>query len=133
LYSMEIAVAQQHTAVSLRRLYTGADNESHVEQVEVKFSPAGGASATVEESDHINAASTYLVRVAPGFYESWHNADKRRYVVTLSGSAEIEAGGRKFIAKPGGIALAEDLTGKGHTFRVVGREDWVALFVDFAQ
>jgi hypothetical protein len=26
--------------------------------------------------------------------------------------------------------LAEDLTGKGHTFRVLGESDWVALFVD---
>jgi hypothetical protein len=27
----------------------------------------------------------------------------------------------------------EHLTGKGHTFRVAGANDWVALFVDSAQ
>jgi hypothetical protein len=26
--------------------------------------------------------------------------------------------------------LAEDLSGKGHTFRVLGHGDWVAMFVD---
>jgi hypothetical protein len=34
---------------------------------------------------------------------------------------------------PGQIYLAEDLTGKEHTFRVVGNQEWVALFVNFAQ
>jgi hypothetical protein len=33
--------------------------------------------------------------------------------------------------EPGRICLDEDLTGKGHTFRGLGREDWVALFLDF--
>lgn len=34
---------------------------------------------------------------------------------------------------PGQLYLAEDLTGKGHAFRVVGNQEWVALFVNFAQ
>jgi hypothetical protein len=74
-----------------------------------------------------------VVRLAPGFFQDWHNADKRRYVIPISGRAEIEtAGGQKVLLEPGQIGLAEDLTGKGHTFRVVGADDWVALFVDFA-
>jgi hypothetical protein len=52
-------------------------------------------------------------------------------VITISGRSEIEvAGGQKLIARPGQVVLAEDLTGKGHTFRVLGESDWVALFVD---
>lgn len=43
------------------------------------------------------------------------------------------ANGEKFSVVPGEIYIAEDLTGKGHKFRVVGNEDWAALFVDFAQ
>ncbi len=126
--------AQQHTPVMVSRLYTGADNLSHVEQVEMKLLPVARAPEGAGQSEAVKASHAYVVRLAPGFFEDWHNADARRYVVPISGRAEIEiAGGQKSMAEPGHIYLAEDLTGKGHTFRVVGTEDWVAVFVDFAK
>lgn len=126
-----VAGAEQHKPVTVMRLYTGPDGQSHSEQVEVKFSPVAGAPISLDESQHIKAADAYLVRVPPGYYESWHNADKRRYVLPISGQAEIEVAGQKVTVSAGQLALAEDLAGKGHTFRVVGNEDWVALFVNF--
>jgi hypothetical protein len=132
--SQSAVAAQGRAVVKATRLYTGADGLSHVEQVDVKFFPVIGAPPTVEESEHMQTTKSYVVRLAPGFFEDWHNADVRRYVIPVSGLAELEvAGGKKFSAEPGRIYLAEDLTGKGHTFRVVGANDWVALFVDFAQ
>jgi len=127
-------VTAEDRPVTVTRLYTGSDGLTHVEQTTVKFSPVAGAPASVAESEHIKATNAYVVRLAPGFFESWHNADERRCVVTISGQAELEmAGGQKVSLTPGTIGLAEDLTGKGHTFRVVGNEDWVALFVDFVR
>jgi hypothetical protein len=121
-----VVAAQQRAPLTATRLYT--------EQVDVKFSPVAGAPATVEQSEPVKTSKSYIVRLAPGFFEDWHNADARRYVAVISGRAEIEvAGGQKFSAEPGQICIAEDLTGKGHTFRVVGTDDFVALFVDFAQ
>jgi hypothetical protein len=129
-----VVAAQSHTPVTATRLYTGADGLTHAEEVNVKFSPVGGAPASVEESEAVKVTSSYVVRLAPGFFEGWHNADKRRYVIPISGRAEIEvANGQKISLEPGRIGLAEDLTGKGHTFRVVGGDDWVALFVEMAQ
>lgn len=132
-YSL-VAMAPQHTSVTVTNLYTGDDKESHSRQFEMKFVPVAGASGLATQSQAVNVTTAYVVRLAPGFYESWHNADKRRYVIVMSGRAEVEvAGGQKIILSPGQLVLAEDLTGKGHTFRVLGTEDWVALFVDFAQ
>jgi hypothetical protein len=129
-----VAAAQPQQPITVTRLYTGTDGLTHTEQVPLKLSPVAGAPATVQESEHIRATNAYVVRPAPGFFEGWHNADERRYVVTISGRAEVEvAGSQKVSVAPGNISLAEDLTGKGHTFRVVGNEDWVALFVDFAR
>jgi hypothetical protein len=123
---------QQRAPVPVTRLYTGGDGLSHVEQAAVKFSPAAVASVSREQSEPIKDTSSYVVRLAPGFFEDWHNADKRRYIIPVSGKSEIEvSGGQKISIEPGRIYLAEDLTGKGHTFRVVGGDDWVALFVDF--
>jgi hypothetical protein len=126
-----LGMAQEHVPVTITRLYTGIDGMSHVEQIEVKFSPLSGTPNTVAQSEPVSPARSYIVRLAPGFFADWHNADVRRYVVTLSGRAEVEVtGGHKFVAGPGEIALAEDLSGKGHTFPVLGNADWVAFFVD---
>jgi len=128
----KMVVAQKPEPASVTRLYTGADGLSHFEPMHVEFVPVPGAPNTVTQSEAIPTKKSYLVRIAPGFFEDWHNADVRRYVVTMSGRAEVEvAGGEKLVAEPGQIVFAEDLTGKGHTFRVVGNSDWVALFVDF--
>jgi quercetin dioxygenase-like cupin family protein len=124
-------IAQEHAPVMITRLYTGADGMSHFEQVDVKFSHETGAPNTVSESEPISPKKSYIVRIAPGFFEDWHNADVRRYIVTVSGRSEVEVtSGQRFVAAPGQVILAEDLTGKGHTFRVLGDSDWVALFVD---
>ena len=37
----------------------------------------------MEESEPLSTKKSYLVRIAPGFFQSSHNADVRRYVVTV--------------------------------------------------
>jgi quercetin dioxygenase-like cupin family protein len=129
-----ILIAQEHAPLTIIRLYTGADGMSHFERIAVKFPPAKGASKNVEESEPSITSKSYIVRCAPGYFSDWHNADVRRYVITISGRAEVEvAGGQKFVGQPGEVILAEDLTGKGHTFRVLGDSDWVAMFIDLGQ
>ena len=57
----------------------------------------------------------------------FHNAPRRQYCITLSGSAEIRVGGgasRTFVA--GDVFLAEDVTGEGHTLTP---DNWVRAFV----
>jgi hypothetical protein len=126
-------IAQERAPLTVIRLYTGADGMSHFERVAVKFPPPTGTSKGVEDSEPWITSKSYIVRCAPGYFSDWHNADVRRYVVTISGRAEIEvAGGQKFVGQPGEVILAEDLTGKGHTFRVLGDSEWVAMFVDLA-
>ncbi len=126
------APASQSHAVMATRLYTGADGQSHIDQAPIALQ--GVPAQPVEESAALKMSDAYLVRAAPGMFETWHNADRRRYIVVISGEAEVTTtGGEKARIVPGQIYIAEDLTGKGHTFRVIGNEDWVALFVNFAQ
>lgn len=60
------------------------------------------------------------------------NAPHRRYVITLSGKAEIVGSGdnKMFVADPSHMLLAEDVTGKGHTTKGI---DGVSLFVEVDQ
>jgi hypothetical protein len=98
----------------------------------VKLAPLLGL-PHFEHSAPIAAARSFVVRVPPGYFHDWHNADIRRYLIPLCGYAEIGlSGGGSVSVEPGCIYLAEDLTGKGHTFRVIGSQDWVGVFVDFA-
>jgi uncharacterized cupin superfamily protein len=123
------ANAQQPASVHVTRLYTGADGLSHFAQVEVPVTEEGGT-----ESSPLKMGDSFMVRLQPGHLEGWHNADARRYVIPLSGHAEVEVtGGEKMAVEPGQVWLAEDVTGKGHIFRVVGKEPWVAVFVNFAK
>jgi len=127
------APAAPHShSVMVTRLYTGADGQSHIDQVPTVLKTSPGESG-VESSDPLKMGDAYIVRGAPGMFETWHNADQKRYIVVVSGEAEVTTtAGESARIVPGHLYLAEDLTGKGHTFRVLGDQEWVALFVNFA-
>jgi len=99
------------------RIYTGSDNESHFEDVEVELQVAGDMMASALEPAH-----GIMFRTAPPtHYSNYHPAPKRQYVITLSGAVEIETGDgtvRRF--GPGDVMLADDTSGRGHITRVVG-------------
>lgn len=101
------------------RVYTGKDGESHFEEIESAFEKMGELEATA-----LQTATGVAFRRAPGGHvQNWHPAPRRQYVITLAGQAEIEVGDgtvRRF--GPGDVMLAEDVTGRGHITRVVGKE-----------
>jgi len=120
-----VVMAQTHKPVYATRLYTGSDNQTHAEEVELKFTTTG---PTAEVSRMLPVSSAELHRSAAGTVQDWHRAPRRQYVITLSGRGEVEvAGGKKIFAGPGHIDLVEDTTGKGHISRELGTEDRVTL------
>ena len=112
------------------RLYTGSDQRSHFEEVELSFE-AGERLQTTS----LQKASGAVFRRAPvGHVIDWHPAPRRQYVVSLSGQWEIEcSAGAKRLFKPGDVMLAEDLTGKGHVSRVVGNQPHIFMTVPLAE
>ncbi len=91
----DVVVAQTGQSITVTRIYTGPDGQSHAEELQMKLNG--------------------------------------QYVITLSGRGEIEvAGGKKISMGPGHINLIEDLTGKGHTTRVVGTEDRITVAIPLA-
>ena len=95
------------------RLYTGEDGKSHIEEIDVASHP---------ELTKLHDAKGILFRAMdPGFFSDWHVAPRRQYIITLSGEAEIGlADGTIYRLGTGDVNLAEDLTGQGHTTRIVG-------------
>ena len=124
-----VVLAQTHKPLMITRLYTGPDNQSHAEEIELKFSP--GTPAEVAKMMPVTGAE--LHRTAGGSFDDWHRGPRRQYVITLSGHGEVEvAGGKKISMGPGHIDLVEDTTGKGHITRTLGGEDRVTLQLPLA-
>ncbi len=108
------------------RLYTGADNESHFEDIEVELNTVGSMQASALQPAH----GVMFRTAAPNHLSSYHPAPRRQYVITLAGQVEIETGDgtiRSF--GPGDVMLAEDTTGRGHITRVVGGKPRHYLFI----
>lgn len=135
----DVAVAQQRKAVTITRIYTGADGLAHAEDIDLKLDSRGvsemlkatGAEFSVRAptpgADPRNTAAS--ATSDPG----WHTGPARQFVITLSGSSEVEvAGGVHVVAGPGHINLIEDTTGKGHITRNFGPEDRIALTIPLA-
>ena len=108
------------------RVYTGADGESHFEDV----TPEQFAQIVNNLGD---GPITLNCRPSPSFAD-YHQAPRCQYVINLSGLAEFEtADGTKRRLAPGDVLVAEDLTGHGHIARSIGEEFRVSLAIPLAE
>jgi quercetin dioxygenase-like cupin family protein len=108
--------------MAIFRLYAGVDGKSCIEDQSVSSHPMLTTPL----------ATTHIVfnHMPVGTFIDWHPAPRRQYVIILSGQLEIGLGDgtvRRFGA--GDARLVEDLTGTGHTTRVVGAEPVVTAVV----
>jgi quercetin dioxygenase-like cupin family protein len=121
------AAAQRRGPLTVTRLYTGPDGQTHAEDVPLNLAPRAGAQLQ-DQSGMFKAVGARFVRAAPGYYDDWHHPQQRQYLITISGHGEIEiAGGQKVQLLPGRILLVEDLKGKGHRTRTIGSEPRISV------
>ena len=113
--------------MKITRVYTGTDNRSHFEDVEIPLEEQGAAGSLSK----LMKATGVIFRETSGDYNfTWHTAPRRQYVIMLDGEVEIEIGdGTKRILRTGEILLAEDTTGQGHISRAVNGKPRKSLFV----
>ncbi len=111
----------------ITRLYTGSDNESHFEEIEIDLDDAGEIG---QLSKQIKATGIIFRRTGPDYDYDWHNAPRRQYIIMLDGAVDVETGdgtARRF--STGDILLAEDTTGRGHKSKAVNNEPRTSVFV----
>ena len=109
------------------RLYTGADGESHFEDIGIDLKTFGVGE---KRSDQIKSGSILFRETEGTLDQEWHHPPARQFVITLRGRGEVEVGdGTKRVFGPGDVMLAEDLTGRGHITRGVGKTPRVSIFV----
>lgn len=113
--------------MQITRLYTGADGESHFEEIEIALHDAG---AIGRLSERVATTGIIFRTTSPDYDYTWHTAPQRQYIIMLDGAVEIEIGDgtiRRF--GPGSIVLAEDTTGRGHISRAVDQQPRSSIFV----
>lgn len=87
-----------------------------------------------ERGDFIGAAIaakevSFRETKSGGSFE-WHQDPVPRFVITLSGTLEFEVkSGATFTIRPGDILLAQDNSGTGHRWRLIGDDPWRRAYV----
>ena len=113
------------------RLYADGNGITHFADEQLLLVPAG-AGTSVEERLFVNRLGdlkgVMFAKLKAGSREDWHVAPRRQFMLCVRGLVEITAAdGEKRRMTPGQFMLLEDLSGRGHQTRAVGREDHVAL------
>ena len=107
------------------RMYAGEDGKSHIEELDLAQRP--------DLTNMHGTKGVFFSITAPGHFMDWHHAPRRQYVITLSGEMEIGLGdGSVHHFGPGDVLWAEDLTGQGHTRKVLDGAPRVAVTVPLA-
>ncbi|WP_369807007.1 hypothetical protein [Ancylobacter radicis] len=109
------------------RLWTGPDGNSLFEEGSIAMTEG-------ERGDFIGKAASarnisFRETASGGAFE-WHQDPVPRYVLTLSGTLEFETkSGATFTIRPGDVLLAQDNTGSGHKWRLIGTDPWRRAYV----
>lgn len=112
------------------RLWTGEDGNSHFEEGTIDLSV--GERGDIK-SDAVAVSSLSFRETSSGGSWAWHQDPTPRFVLTLSGTLEFETrGGERFTIRPGDVLLAQDHTGSGHRWHLVGNEPWRRAYVNVA-
>jgi quercetin dioxygenase-like cupin family protein len=112
------------------RIWTGSDGDSHFEEGGIDL--AQGVRGDLL-SGKASTISISFQETRSGGTFSWHDAPRRQFVITLSGTLDFQTrGGEHFMIRPGDILLAEDTTGSGHSWRLVNDEPWRRIYVVLA-
>jgi quercetin dioxygenase-like cupin family protein len=100
------------------KLYTGADNASHVLE------------GTIDETDRTDVVAIHFKETPAHSSYDWHPDPEPQFVITLSGTLEFATpDGETFILRPGDVLVAVDHIGKGHKWRLIDDQPWRRAYV----
>ncbi|MDQ8730315.1 cupin domain-containing protein [Bradyrhizobium sp. LHD-71] len=112
-------------------MWTGEDGSSVFEEGTIAL--AEGARG--DFIGKLTAAKNISFReTASGGSFEWHQDPVPRFVITLSGTLEFETrSGATFTIRPGDVLIAQDNTGSGHKWRLIGDDPWRRAYVVYEE
>ncbi len=103
--------------VKVVRVYTGPDNKSHFEDLQVPMQDVMSGSRASQRTQLIPTKAMLFRETPLGRAGEYHTPGQRQFVITISGAVEITCAGGSRVFGPGDILFAEDLAGEGHSNR----------------
>jgi hypothetical protein len=117
------------------RIFCDPDGASHFEDLDLELLPAVYAppAPALDVSAPWPAERALLFLMPVGWYGGWHPSPRRQLYFNLGGRLEVVVSdGQSRVFGPGDIALVEDVTGVGHTTRVIGSVPSTGVFIHLA-
>jgi hypothetical protein len=103
----------------IHNLYTDANGESHFRDIEVDWVEERRGSKL---SKRMPATGIIFRETSADYDLDWHPAPRRQYIVNLDAGVQITASdGESRLIGAGEIILVEDITGKGHLSKGLGK------------
>ncbi len=113
------------------RLWTGKDNNSYFEDGVIDLNLKNDRGDVL--SSKFSAQTISLQETGSAGLFEWHSAPARQLVITLMGTLDfVTRNNEHFIINPGDILLAEDTTGTGHSWKLIGNDPWRRAYVILA-
>jgi quercetin dioxygenase-like cupin family protein len=113
------------------RMWTGEDGDSLFEEGSIELA-AGMRGDSVGKA--IPAVELSFQETRSGGSFEWHEDPVPRFVISLSGTLEFETkSGAKFTIRPGDVLLAQDNSGTGHKWRLIGDDPWRRAYVVYKE
>jgi quercetin dioxygenase-like cupin family protein len=112
------------------------DDESHFRDAAVALSEGEFAppAPPLYTSEPASAQQVLFFYAPAGWFGDWHPTPARQYFVALSGELEVcVSDGEVRRVRGGDVVYLEDLTGRGHTTRVLGVEPARAVIVQLPE
>ena len=109
------------------RMWTGEDGDSLFEEGWIDLSQEKRGDSVGEP---VRAVELSFQETRSGGSYEWHQDPAPRFVITLSGTLEFQTkSGATFTIRPGDILLAQDNSGSGHKWKLIGDEPWRRAYV----
>ena len=103
----------------IHNLYTDANGESHFRDIEVDWAEERRGSKL---SKRMPATGIIFRETSADYDVDWHPAPRSQYIVNLDAGVQITASdGESRVIGAGEIILVEDITGKGHLSKGLGK------------
>jgi quercetin dioxygenase-like cupin family protein len=120
--------AQSISPLTYVHVYADAAGASHFREEHFDFTQ-GRDNGTPTHILEAKGGAT-LLRLKAGTVEDWHNAPRAWFLIVLQGASEVTTSdGQVRHFGPGSVVLLDDITGKGHQTRAVGKIDHIAAVI----
>lgn len=117
------------------RLFSDDRGGSHFEEIQTRLNRVDFAFGIppLFVSEDIAAQATSFFGAPAGWESDWHPSSGRHLFAVLTGVWEVTSSdGETRSFSTGDVLLVEDTTGKGHSSKVIGDEESLALLIVLA-